>query len=169
MRGRFSRRFLAVLLSGLVTATLGVTLAATASAGTHPVQDPVPVRPNQTFSGYINNAPPGPATIKVICPGPANIGHPIRNQPIEVKPVPASSTQDTGFTGSKGNKITASLSHGPAIVVLRSFTSYFVKQSIPVNITVPCSGSGAVIFTPSPPSGTSKPAILPVTFVNIGA
>jgi hypothetical protein len=169
MRGRLSRRFLAVLLSGFVTATLGVTLAATASAGTRPVQDPVPIRPNQFFSGFINNSPPGAVVIKVICPGVANTGHPIGRQPVEVKPAPGTGTTDVGFTGSKGTKITASLSFGPAIVILRSFTSYFVKENIPTNITVPCSGTGAVRFSPSPPSSTAKPAILPVTFVNIGA
>ena len=169
MRGRLSMRVLVVLASGLVTVTLGVTLAAAASAGTRPVQDPVPIRPNQLFSGFVNNAPPGTAVIKVICPGPANTGHPIKNQPLEVKPAPGAGTTDVGFTGSKGTKITASLAYGPAIFILRTFTSYFVKENIPTKITVPCSGSGALFFNPSPPSNTAKPAILPVTFTNIGA
>jgi len=145
-----------------------VALAGTASAATGP--DPVPIEPNQTFSGYINNTPPGNVEIKVVCPGVANTGHPIKNQPVEVKPVPASTTQDTGFTGSKGTKITADLSVGvPPAIVIATFTSYYVPKFIPTTITVPCSGTGSVSFIPSPTSKTAKSAKLTVTFVNIGA
>jgi len=164
MRGR---RSLTVLMSGLGATALGVTLAATASAAVRPAQDPVPIGPNQTFSGYINNSPPGNVVIKVVCAIGASTGNPASHQPVEVKPVPAATTQDTGFTGSKGNKITATLSYGPAIVVLAGFTSYYVPKNIPTNITVPCSGSGTVVFTPSPHTKTAKAASLPVTFANI--
>ena len=80
MRGR---RPLAALMSGLLATALGVTLAATASAAVRPAQDPVPIRPNQYFSGFINNSPPGSAVIKVLCPGPTTTGHPVGNQPVE--------------------------------------------------------------------------------------
>ena len=146
-----------------------MTLAATATAATHPAQDPVPIDPNQYFSGFINASPPGAVVIKVICPGPANTGHPAAHQPVEVKPVPSSTAADAGFTGSKGKKITASLGPAASTVVIGSFTSYFVKKNIPTNITVPCSGSGTAVFTPSPTSKTARSATLPVTFLNIGA
>jgi hypothetical protein len=168
MRGRLGRRFATVLAAGLTAVVLGMTLAGTASAATRG-PDPVPIEPNQTFSGYVNNSPPGNATIKVVCPGVANTGHPIGKQPVEVQPVPSSTTQDNGFTGSKGKMITARLAYGPAIVTLDSFTSYYVPKFIPTKITVPCSGTGTVIFAPSPGSKTAKSAILTVTFVNIGA
>jgi hypothetical protein len=146
-----------------------VTLIGTASAATRG-PDPVPIRPNQTFSGYVNGSPPGNATIKVLCPGVANTGHPIAKQPVEVKPGPSATTTDVGFTGSKGTKITADLNFGtPPAIVIATFTSYFVPVNIPTKITVPCSGSGTVLFIPSPGSKTAKSAILPVTFVNIGA
>lgn len=170
MRGRLGPRFATALVSGLTAVVLGVALAGTASAAARRGPDPVPIEPNQTFSGYVNNSPPGNAVIKVVCPGVANTGHPIKNQPVEVQPVPASSTQDTGFTGSKGTKITAFLSIGvPPAIVIGAFTSYYVPKSIPTSITVPCSGSGTVRFVPSPTSKTAKSATLTVTFVNIGA
>jgi hypothetical protein len=171
MHGRLSHRLTALLTAGLVTAALGVTFAAAGSAAARPVQDPIPIRPNQFFRGFVNNHPPGAAVIKVLCPGPVNTGHPIANQPVEVKPVPSPTTTDIGFTGSKGTMITANLNFGPvpAVVVIAHFTSYFVPVNIPTNITVPCSGPGAVMFIPSPPGSRAKSAVLPVTFVNIGA
>jgi hypothetical protein len=167
MRGRLSRRFAAALTSGLIAAALGLPLAATTSAAARQ-QDPVPIGPNEHFRGFINNHPPGKAVIKVICPGPANTGHPAGNQKIEVKTAQPTSTFDTGFTGSAGKMITATLQPAAATTVLASFTSFFVPKKIPVSITVPCSGTGTVVFTPSPPSSTAKSAKLPVTFVNIG-
>jgi hypothetical protein len=167
MRGRLSGRFAAALMSGLIAAALGLPLAATASAAARP-QDPVPIGPNEHFRGFINNHPPGKAVIKVICPGPANTGHPAGNQTIEVKTAQPTSTFDTGFTGSAGKKITAALLPAATTTVLASFTSFFVPKKIPVSITVPCSGTGTVVFAPSPPSSTAKSAKLPVTFVNIG-
>ncbi len=169
MRGRLSRRFLAVLASGLTAVILGGTLAASASAAAHRAADPVPIDHNQYFSGFVNNSPPGAAVIKVLCPGPVNTGHPLAHQPVEVKPVPGSTAADVGFTGSKGRKIAASLFYGPAVAVLANFTSYYVKKDIPTNITVPCSGSGTVVFAPSPTSKTARSAMLSVTFLNVGA
>ncbi len=112
MRGRPSRRFAAAFMSGLIAATMGVTLAATAAAAPIPVQDPVPIGPNEYFSGFINNHPPGKAVIKVICPGPGTTGHPAASQQIEVKTAQPTSTFDIGFTGSAGKKITATLLRG---------------------------------------------------------
>jgi hypothetical protein len=168
MRGRLSRRFAAALISGLITASSGVTFAAAASAAPIPVQDPVPIGPNEYFSGFINNHPPGKAVIKVVCPGPANTGHPAGNQKIEVKTAQPTSTFDIGFTGSAGKKITATLAPAATTTILASFTSFFVPKKIPTSITVPCSGTGTVVFTPSPGSSTAKAAKLPVTFLNIG-
>ena len=167
MRGRLSRRFAAALMSGLIAAAMGLSLAATASAAARP-QDPVPIGPHEYFSGFINNQPPGKAVIKVICPGPANTGHPAGKQTIEVKTAQPTSTFDIGFTGSAGKKITATLLPAATTTVLASFTSFFVPKKIPTSITVPCSGTGTVVFAPSPPSSTAMSAKLPVTFLNIG-
>ena len=168
MRGRLSRQFAAALMSGLITAALGVTFAAAAAAAPIPVQDPVPIGPNEYFSGFINGHPPGTAVIRVICPGPVNTGHPAGNQTIEVKTAQPTSTFDIGYTGSAGRKITATLAPAATTTILASFTSFFVPKKIPTSITVPCSGTGTVMFAPSPPSSTAKSAKLPVKFLNIG-
>src|SRR5579859_978404 len=168
MRGKVSLRLIAIVTAGF-TAALGVTFAAAASAAPVPGQVPVPIGPNQYFSGYINGHPPGSAVINVICPGPTNTGHPVANQKIEVKPVPPSSASDVGFTGSAGKQIKALLPRAAPSSLLASFTSYFVAKNIPASITVPCSGTGSVIFAPSPASKTAVPATLTVTWVNIGA
>ena len=91
-----------------------------------------------------------------------------RNQTIEVKTAQPTSTFDIGFTGSAGKKITATLAPAATTTILASFTSFFVPKKIPTSITVPCSGTGTVIFAPSPTSSTAKSAKLPVTFLNIG-
>jgi hypothetical protein len=165
MHGRPARRFAAALMSGLVSAAFGVCFATAAAAAPVPVQDPVPIGPNQVFRGFINGHPPGKAVITVICPGPVNTGHPAGGQKIEVETAQPTSTFDTGFTGSAGTKITAALAPGATTTILASFTSYFVPKNIPTSITVPCSGTGKVVFRPSPTSSTAKSAVLPVTFM----
>lgn len=164
MRGRLSLRFAAALVSGLIIAAMGLSVAATASASVGP-QDPVPIGPNEYFKGLINNHPPGKAVITVICPGPVNTGHPAAGQTIEVKTTQPTSTFDTGFTGSAGTKITAALAPAATTTILATFTSYFVPMKIPTSITVPCSGTGKVVFRPAPTSSTAKSAVLPVTFM----
>jgi hypothetical protein len=168
MRRRPGLRFAAALASGLVIAALGVTFAATAAAAPIPVQDPVPIGPNEYFRGFINGHPPGKAVIKVVCPGPVNTGHPAGNQTIEVKTAKPISTADLGFTGSAGKRITAALVPSSTATILATFTSFFVPKKIPTSITVPCSGTGKVMFRPSPTSSTAKSAVLTVTFLNIG-
>jgi len=164
MRGRLGLRFAAALTSGLIAAAMGLSLAATASAAARQ-QDPVPIGPNEFFRGFINNHPPGTAVITVICPGPVNTGHPAAGQKLEVKTTQPTSTFDTGFTGSAGKKITAALAPSSTSTILASFTSYFVPENIPTSVTVPCSGTGKVVFRPLPTSSTAKPAVLPVAFM----
>ena len=167
MRARLSLRLAAALTSGLIAAALGITLAATASAAARQ-QDPVPIGPNEYFSGYINNHPPGKAVIKVVCPGPAQkTGHPAGNQHVEVKTVSPTSTFDVGYTGSAGNTITAALAPAASTNGLASFKDFFLPKLISTKIVVPCSGTGTVVFAPSPGSSTAKSATLPVTFENI--
>ena len=165
MRTSLGRRFAAALMSGFIAAAMGLVFTAAASAAPTPVQDPVPIGPNEYFSGYINGHPPGQAVIKVICPGPTNTGHPAGNQTVEVKTAQPTSTFDIGYTGSAGTKITATLAPTATTSILATFTSFFVPKKIPTSITVPCSGSGRVVFRPAPTSPTAKSAVLPVTFM----
>jgi hypothetical protein len=164
MRGRLSLRFAAAMMSGLIAAAMGLSVAAAASAAVGP-QDPVPIGPNEYFKGLINNHPPGKAVITVICPGPVNTGHPAAGQTIEVQTARPTSTFDLGFTGSAGKKIGATLAPAATTSLLATFTNFFVPKTIPTSITVPCSGTGRVVFRPAPTSATAKSAVLPVTFM----
>jgi hypothetical protein len=167
MRTTLRRGLIATLACGS-TAALSMAVGGAALAATpRQVHDPVPISHNQYFSGYVNGHPPGTAIIRVACAVGATTGHPLGDQPVEVKPVAASSAADVGFTGSKGDKITASLSPTTAATIIASFTSYYVNKDIPVSITVPCSGTGTMLFVPSPTSKTAKTAKLTVTFGNI--
>jgi hypothetical protein len=157
------RSFLALTAIGLA---LAAAPAAASAAGR--VQDPIPIEPNQYFTGLINGHPPGHAIIRVACPGPdGKTGSPLGHQTVEVEPAPSSSAADLGYTGSKGRSITAALSTSPAAVAIGSFTSFYVKEYIPTNIVVPCSGSGTIIFAPDHGGKKAQAARLHVTFANI--
>jgi hypothetical protein len=161
MRGGLARSLLP--LAALV---LGLATAPAASAAAHAAQDPVAIGPNQYFKGIFNGHPPGPAIIFVACTSGASTGHPVAGQKIWVKeiPTPVSTSKDTGFTGSKGTGITASLASATSTFLSAHFSAYGVKVKIPVSVTLPCSGSGAIAFAPIPKSKTAHTAVLSVTF-----
>jgi hypothetical protein len=146
----------------------GSPLAASRGAA-GPVQDPVPIEPNEFFSGYVNGHPPGQAIIYTDCFGPitpGETGHPLGDQTIEVEPANGTvSAVDLGYTGTEAHSIVANL--GPSAAsnsIIADFTSYYVIDYIPTTITVPCSGSRFVSFTPLPASSTASSANLDVTF-----
>jgi hypothetical protein len=133
------------------------------------VQDPIPIAPNEFFSGYVNGHPPGQAIIYTDCFGPitpGETGHPLGDQTIEVEPANGTvSAIDLGYTGTEAHGIVATL--GPSTAsnsIIADFTSYYVIDYMATTITVPCSGSGVVRFTPLPASSTASPASLDVTF-----
>jgi hypothetical protein len=158
------RRELTRSLLPLAALALGLAAAPAASAGIHPLQ--TPIGPNQYFKGIFNGHPPGPAIIFVACTSGASTGHPVAGQKIWVKeiPTPVSTSKDTGFTGSKGTGITASLASATSTFLSAHFSAYGVKVKIPVSVTLPCSGSGAIAFAPIPKSKTAHTAVLSVTF-----
>jgi hypothetical protein len=148
---------------------LALSVAPAAAAAVH---DPVPIGPNQHFTGYVDGSNVGPVSISVVCSTAVN-GSPAAGQPVKVQPANAEPPfADVGFTGPD-HIIDASLqtSSGAVPIHLATFTSYYAPQDIPTGITVPCSGSGKVIFTPTPAStaGKAKPAVLTVKFVSTGA
>ena len=151
MRGTLARSF-PVLAAAVLALTAIPSAAAVAAAGS--AQDPVPIGPDQYFTGLVNGHPPGQAIIYVICPGQATTGHPIGKQPVEVQTASPVSTFDLGYTGSRARRITAALSPTAATVVIASFTSYFVPKYIPTTITVPCSGTGTVASSRRPAART---------------
>ncbi|HEX4063798.1 MAG TPA: hypothetical protein VHY58_22525 [Streptosporangiaceae bacterium] len=166
MRGGLTRSLLplAALVLGLAAAP--AASAATASAAAQAAQDPIAIGPNQYFKGIFNGHPPGPAIIFVACGQGGTTGHPVAGQKIWVKeiPTPVSTSKDTGFTGSKGTGITASLASATSTFLSAHFSAYGVKVKIPVSVTLPCSGSGAIAFAPIPKSKTAHTAVLNVTF-----
>jgi hypothetical protein len=160
----------AVAAVAVAPAVASASPLAAAPGAAGPVQDPIPIEPNGFFSGYINGHPPGQAIIYTGCFGPGTpgeTGHPLAGQTIEVKPANAAgSAVDVGYTGSAAHSIVATL--GPSAAsnsILADFTSYYVIDYLPTTITVPCSGTGVVTFTPLPTSPTASSANLGVTFV----
>ena len=159
----------AVAAAPAVATASPLTAVRGAAGAAGPVQDPVVIEPNEFFSGYINGHPPGQAIIYTACFGPGTpgeTGHPLAGQTIEVEPANAAgSAVDVGYTGSAGHSIVATLGPSAASTsILADFTSYYVIDYIPTTITVPCSGTGVVTFTPLPTSRTASSANLGVTF-----
>lgn len=155
------------------TATLAfaATATITAAAGAA-AQDPLPIGPNQSFNAQVNGTSAN-ATITVVCPGPVtstSTGHPISGQSVEVFLVLPPVTPGLGFTGSAAHQIDAyfspaSSTTNPPVIL----TGYFAKFAIPTTLNLPCDGTGAVTFAPTPPSPTSHNYVVPVKYLNIGA
>jgi hypothetical protein len=161
MPGRITRSLLP-----LAALALGLVVAPAASAATHPAQDPVPIGPNEYFKGIFNGHPPGAAMIFVSCSAGASTGHPVAGQKLWVDETgpPVSTNPDTGYTGSKGTSVNASITPSTVSVLIAHFTGYGVKKTLSSAITVPCSGKGTIDFAPAPTSSTAKTAKLAVTF-----
>lgn len=159
-------------LSLILAATGALAVATATAAAASPVQDPVPIGPNEFFSGLVNgsNGISSPAVIKTNCFGPVVVGetgHPLPGQTVEVELAPSPVNSVEGYTGS-ASSITAFLtspnSSAAAPPVIATFTSYYVAEPIPVTLTVPCWGQGTVSFVPTPPNSTGHPATVSVMF-----
>jgi len=131
----------------------------------------VKVGPKQPFAGLVNGKS-GKAVIRVLCAGPTSFGHPLAHQVVKAALVQSPLPSHGGFTGTAATSIDAWLTWSPATppppAYIATFTSYGTKP-IPVSITVPCSGSGQMLFLPAPGSPTVKAATVSLTFVNMGA
>ncbi|HEV2637618.1 MAG TPA: hypothetical protein VGX23_20870 [Actinocrinis sp.] len=154
----------------LAALALAAALAPSAAFATTPVQDPLPIGPNQSFVGVVNGKAAN-AVITMVCPGPitpGETGHPLAGQYVEVETVVPVAAAD-GFTGSSATHIDANFatpsaaSVNPPVV----FTSYFVKEAIPTTDVFPCSGSGAVTFVPLPTSTTARSFTVSVAFADV--
>ncbi len=154
----------------LVPGCLVLASAAPASAGaaTHPK-----VGPHQYFDGLVNGSigVGTPATIKVVCPGPADkTGHPLAKQTVEVVE-PKAILSTSGYTGSNAHSISAFFGPPPPASATSgqvTFARYDVVKPIPTSLNLPCSGSGHVTFVPLPESPpTSRSASVAVKYVNV--
>lgn len=123
------------------------------------------IGPKQLFVGLVNGTP-AKATIDVLCPGPANTGHPLANQTVAVRLAPSTATS-TGFTGSRGRSVVATFG-GPATNAPVTFDSYG-SRPIPTSLILPCGGTGTVVFSPRPTSKTARNATVTVSYLNMGA
>lgn len=127
--------------------------------------DPVPIGPNQYFSGLVNGTRDN-AVIYMVCPGPASgqLGHPASGQSVSVT---QTSAAIYGFTGSLANSIdvtfTLSTTANPAITL----KYYDTPAAIPTTLLLPCSGKGQARYDPEPTSPTAQADVVGVTFINI--
>jgi hypothetical protein len=130
---------------------------------------PTTIGPHQHFIGLVNGKSTK-ATVIVACPGPVSngqTGHPVGGT-IAVEP-PSSVSGTRGYTGSKAHSVVATFvlpvptTISPAAL---TFTQYG-SQPIPSSMLLPCSGQGAVVFSPQPTSKTAQSASVAVTFENI--
>jgi hypothetical protein len=166
MLSKFSRTQLIVVAAACAAATLAAMAFASPGSGAA-----VKVGPKQPFEGLVNGKI-SKAVIRVICPGPSPIGHPLGHQTVKVALLVPPRTPHEGFTGTAATTVDAWLTWSsatpPSPAYIATFTAYGTEP-IPTSITVPCSGSGEMLFLPAPGSPTAKAATVSVTFVNLGA
>ena len=159
-----TRRFIRALIPLAAAAGAAVLAPAAPAAATA-------VGPNQYFQGLVGMRT-ADATIGVLCAGPAAFGHPLPDQTVAVRLVVPPIAADVGYTGLDATSIAAILTWPTPVsptppLRIAAFTDYGTA-AIPVDITVPCSGTGTVTFVPDPDDG-GHPATVGVTFVDIGA
>jgi hypothetical protein len=127
------------------------------------------VGPKQYFYGEVFGLTSAttPDVILVSCAGAANTGHPVAGQYVAAHQIfPPTTT--LGYTGNDATEIDVNLtwSTGTITVVTPTFATlyyYDTKAEIPTGLTVPCSGTGVMAFTPYPDSGGSASDVT-VTF-----
>lgn len=157
------RRFAA----GVAIGAAAMLASAATAAAAAPVQDPVPIGPNQPFVGLVNGSSSN-AVIEMACFGPARpgeYGHPLAGQTLEVNPVaPVASAVGWGFTGT-ADTIEATYAISNTLeVLLASFNSYYVTAPLSTSLSFPCSGSAVIPFTPVDGGPLARPWNTTVTF-----
>ena len=159
-------RVIARLALPLLAVLALVGVAAPANAA---VIDPLPISPNQFFAGFVNDVRVN-ATIVADCAGVARTGHPGGGQTVSAQPEAVAGT-DLGFTGSAGRslKVSLVLSSATTPIPIGTLSGYFIKLAIPTSITIPCGGTGEMVFAPSPTSMTARSATVSVTIISLGA
>lgn len=148
-----SPRVVVVALICALSAALGPAAAAGES----------PIRPDQHFVGLVNGKSEN-AVVYVACAGPVvpdRRTHPVSGQSLSV----ARQSAGGGFTGTAATRVVARFLDDKSVAV--KFTSYGVQKEVPTSILVPCEGKGVVRFAPRPPSSTSVPDYVEVTYVNL--
>lgn len=129
------------------------------------------VGPKQYFTGVINGTDGNtttPIPIRMACAGTSQTGHPRPGQTLAVHQLFPPVSGSLGYTGND-SKIGAFFAAPPgaarAGATSRIFTRYDSPKSLPTSLTLPCSGTGKVWFTPIPVVPPSRSAVVPVRFV----
>lgn len=159
-----------------VAIAAAVMLVAGGALATPALADGGQVGPKQYFYGEVFGLTSSTAhdVIQVSCAGPATTGHPAAGQYVAAHQIFPPVTTTYGYTGNSGTEIDVNLiySVGTITVVTPTFatlTYYDTKAEIPTSLTVPCSGTGVVVFTPSPdPDGSGRASDVNVTFESSG-
>jgi hypothetical protein len=128
------------------------------------------VGPGQAFTGRVNGSF-SDAVVTVICPGPGGLllkGHPAAGQELEVlsppPPVAFGVKLSVGLTGTRGRAIVARFSDDPSVTT--TFHGYFTSKPLPTSLLLPCSGTGTVVFRPSPGSPDARTSVISVSYLN---
>lgn len=154
------------LMFAAAAISAGAVAVCTGAALAKPVQDPVPIGPNEGFVGLVNGTSSN-AVIRMACFGPirpGQTGHPMGGQTVEVQ---LNLEQPAGFTGN-GHRIAATLSFPaptPVSASLATFSNYFVPAPISTALRFPCFGSGSVAFRPVKGGSRARAAVVGVSFV----
>jgi hypothetical protein len=168
---RIVRRTTLVLGVALV-ATWGMTVpAGAAKLGK--------VGPKQYFTGVINGTDGNTSTpipIQMACFGPltpGETGHPMAGQTLAVHQLfpPASSGGTLGYTGNDSEigfflvaPPSSSTAAAPRAAKSVVFVRYDKTQRLSTALTLPCSGTGTVWFSPTPVVPPSRSASVPVAY-----
>jgi hypothetical protein len=155
-----------------VAITSAVMLAAGAALATPAMADGGQVGQEQYFYGEFFGLTSVTASdvIQVSCATPETTGHPVAGQYVAAHQIfpPVASTY--GYTGNFGTEIDVNLAYsvGTISVLTPTFATlsyYDTKAEIPTSLTLPCSGTGELVFTPTPdPDGSGVAAEVSVTF-----
>jgi hypothetical protein len=143
----------------------GVLTAPTASAvGVSPAL----IGPHQYFVAQVNGVVEG-AAVKVGCVGPVSAtayGHPLAGQTVDVQYAPVAADEvGLGYTGESATHVVVGFESLPVATRAVTISQYGTKVAIPTTLSLPCSGTGTVVFVPGPTSDTALTATIPVTYV----
>lgn len=135
------------------------------------------VGPKQYFYGEFSGLTSSTAhnVIQVSCAGPETTGHPVAGQYVAAHQIFPPVAATYGYTGNSGTEIDVNLiySVGTITVVTPTFatlTYYDTNAEIPTSLTVPCSGTGTLVFAPSPDTdGSAISSYVDVSFASTGA
>lgn len=148
--------------------TIAAALLAAAGSAAPAAADPLPIGPQQYFSGLVNDVSDN-AVIKVVCPGPVGgdrTGHPVSGQSVAVAPSRDSGDAIAGYTGDAADHIVVDFGV-VSTTKPTTLAAYSTKADIPTDLSLPCSGTGEVTFVPAPTSDTARSDVVTVTYENI--